>query len=67
MKTKTQRLCIYPKDIMRVTGRSERFSRSLIQKIRAQLGKAEHQFVTIDEFCSYTGLQEEKVKEIIRD
>ena len=38
-----ERLCIYPKDIMRVTGRSERYGRNLIQKIRQELKKETHQ------------------------
>lgn len=67
MKALPKRLCIYPKDIVRITGRSERFSRILIQKIKTKLGKAEHQFLTIEEFCQYTGLEEEKVKETITD
>ena len=67
MKTRTQRLCIYPKDIAKITGRSERFSRDLIQRIKLKLGKEEHQFITIEEFCNYAGLQAEMVKELIRD
>ncbi|QNS41714.1 hypothetical protein H0S70_01590 [Chryseobacterium manosquense] len=67
MKKPPQRLCIYPKDIVRITGKSERFSRDLIQRIRLKLGKEEHHFITIEEFCNYVGLQEEKVKELIRD
>lgn len=67
MKTRTQRLCIYPKDIAKITGRSERFSRDLIQRIKLKLGKEEHQFITIEEFCHYAGLQTEMVKDLIKD
>ena len=67
MKRPPQRLCIYPKDIVRITGKSERFSRDLIQRIKLKLGKEEHQFITIEEFCQYAGLQAEIVKELIRD
>jgi len=67
MKRPAQRLCIYPKDIVRITGKSERFSRGLIQRIRVSLDKKEHQFITIEEFCDYAGIDLEKVKEIIRD
>lgn len=67
MKRPPQRLCIYPKDIVRITGKSERFSRGLIQRIRISLDKKEHQFITIEEFCNYAGIDLEKVKEIIRD
>ena len=67
MKRPPQRLCIYPKDIVRITGKRERFSRDLIQRIKQKLGKEEHQFITIEEFCQYAGLQAEIVKELIRD
>jgi hypothetical protein len=55
------RLCIYPKDIQQVTGRSERYGRNLIKKIKEHLKKQQHQLVTVDEFCKYTGLQQESV------
>jgi hypothetical protein len=50
------RICIYPKDIMRITGKSERYGRKLLEKIKEKYSKEEHQFVTIKEFCSYSGL-----------
>lgn len=62
-----QRLCIYPKDVQRITGRSERYSRNLIRKIMLSLNKQEHQFVSVQEFCQFTGLEYEKVKEFITD
>lgn len=61
-----ERLCIYPKDIQIVTGRSERYGRNLIRKIKEAFSKKEHQFVTIDEFCTYTGLCSHTVKERLR-
>lgn len=67
MKKPPQRLCIYPKDIMRITGKRERFSRDLLNRIRLKLNKKEHQFVTIEEFCNYTGLDTNKVLELIKD
>lgn len=67
MKRPPHRLCIYPKDIVRITGKSERFSRDLIQRIKQKLGKEEHQFITIDEFCYYAGFEVEKVQELIKD
>jgi hypothetical protein len=41
---------------MLITGKSERYGRKLLEKIRLKHQKEEHQFVTIKEFCSYTGL-----------
>ena len=65
MKNKNVRLCIYPKDIQRITGKSERYSRALILKIRQYYNKPTHHFITIDDFCNYTGLSYEQVKEFI--
>lgn len=56
-----ERICIYPKDIMIITGRSERYGRNLIQKIKESTGKQKHQLVTIDEFCAYLGLDKAQV------
>ena len=67
MKKRMQRLCIYPKDVQRITGRSERYSRNLIRRIMQEINKKEHQFLTVSEFYIYTGIDEEKVKEIIKD
>ena len=55
------RMTIYPKDIQRITGRSDRYGRTLIRKIKTHFNKQDHQFVTIEEFCSYTGLKEDIV------
>ena len=55
------RLCIYPKDIMRITGRSERYGRHIIKKIKDELKKEPHQLVTIEEVCTYLGLKKEQV------
>ena len=54
------RLCIYPKDIQVITGRSDRYGRNLIKKIKDHFKKQQHQVVTVDEFCQYMGLQPER-------
>ena len=61
MKIEQKRVCIYPKDVQRITGKSYRYSRLLLLKIKKQCNKEEHQFVTIEEFCEYTGLKLELV------
>ncbi len=65
MKPQLTRICIYPKDIQRITGRSERYSRGLILKIKISLHKPEHQFLTVQEFCTYMGIPYESVRELI--
>ena len=60
------RVCIYPKDVQWITGKSERHCRRIINNIKACYQKERYQAVTIEEFCSYMGLRVEKVREIIR-
>jgi hypothetical protein len=60
------RLCIYPKDIQVITGRSDRYGRNLIKKIKDHFKKEQHQFVTVEEFCQFTGLQLEAVAKQLR-
>jgi len=67
MRTKIVRLCIYPKDIQRITGKSDRYSRELLRKIRLHLQKQEHQLVTVEEFSTYMGLSLEAVRQFIVD
>ena len=61
MKMQQTRLCIYPKDVQRITGKSERYGRMLLQKIKQYFEKEEHQFVTVEEFCLYTGIKKDEV------
>lgn len=63
----TKRLCIYPKDIKRITGKSERHARILLSKIREYLNKEPHQFITTHEFAEYYGIDQEKVEDFIID
>jgi len=58
---RTNRIIVYPKDIQRITGKSERYGRLLLKKIKGHLKKDDHQFVSVEEFCSYTGLKYEQV------
>ncbi|SDT96404.1 hypothetical protein SAMN04487762_0944 [Polaribacter sp. Hel1_33_78] len=52
-----KRACIYPKDIQRITGRSERYGRKLLNDIKEYLDKKPHQFITINEFSEYSGIE----------
>ncbi len=62
-----KRACIYPKDIQRITGRSERYGRKLLNDIRNYFGKESYQFVTIKEFVEYSGIEEEIVNKYLID
>lgn len=61
------RICIYPKDIVRITGKSERYSRKLLEKIKKEYSKKEYQFISVDEFCQFTGLKVEQVQPLLID
>lgn len=58
---KLKRIIIYPKDIQLITGKSERYGRNIIQKIKDHYNKEPHQLVSIKEFCNYMGLEEEEI------
>lgn len=59
------RICIYPKDIVRITGKSERYARKLLERIKKEYSKKEYQFISVDEFCQFTGLKVEQVQPLL--
>lgn len=61
----TKRVCIYPKDIQLITGKTERHGRRILQTIRENLNKEPHQFVTIQEFSEYSGIEVEVINQYI--
>lgn len=62
-----KRICIFPKDIQLITGRSARYGSKVINEIKAKLNKQPHQFVTIHEFAEHSGLDVELIKSFIID
>ncbi len=60
-----KRIIIYPKDIQRITGKSERYGRLILQKIRQELKKEKHQMITVEEFANYSGLEPEAIEPFI--
>jgi hypothetical protein len=65
MRTEPKRLCIYPKDIQIITGKSYRQSIRMLQTIRKELNKLQNELVSIEEFCQYTSLKQEQVQPLI--
>lgn len=65
MKKGLQRVCIYPKDVQIITGKSYRQSVRLFHKIKDEFNKTQKEFLTIDEFCEYTGIQYEQISHLI--
>lgn len=55
------RIAIYTKDIQNITGRSERTSRKMLAAMRKKYNKQKGEFITVEEFCSYSGFKAEQL------
>ena len=64
-QTIPNRIVIYAKDIMNITGRKERAARKLLAKIKKKYKKERGEFLSLTEFCNFTGLAESQVKEFL--
>jgi hypothetical protein len=64
---KTNRIIIYPKDVMRITGKSERYGRNLLNRIKENKAKAKRTFVSVSEFAEFTGLSVEEIASFLQD
>lgn len=64
-QTIPNRIVIYAKDIMNITGRKERAARALLAAIKKKFKKKKGEFVSVDEFCEFTGLKKESVREFL--
>jgi hypothetical protein len=62
-----KRIVIYPKDVQNITGRKELAARKLINKIKAEFGKTKQGFVTVNEFCKFTGIPPDEVYKFMID
>ena len=66
-KTIPQRAVIHSRDVENITGRKGRTAQRLLQKIRDYFGKQKFQFITVAEFCEFTGIDESIVKAYLLD
>ena len=64
-KLEAKRICIYPKDVQLLTGKSERSARKIIARLKIIHSKNKHQLVSVKEFCDYIGLEEMEVKKLL--
>ena len=62
-----KRIVIYTKDIMIITGKSERYSRIVLNKIRKQLNKKDYQLITLKEFSDYIGIPISDIENSLKD
>ncbi len=56
------RVCMYPKDVQRIMGKEYTQARRILKKIKESLKKEDHQYISVEEFCKYTGLPIEEVQ-----
>jgi len=56
------RIVIYAKDVMNITGRKERAARHLLAQIRKKYKKKKGSFITTKEFCEFTGIAEDQIR-----
>ncbi|MBT1686159.1 hypothetical protein [Dawidia soli] len=56
-----KRAVIYSKDIELITGKSGRYARKIMARMRKKLGKEKHQLISLGEFCAYMGLPEGEI------
>ena len=59
------RIVIYAKDIMNITGRKERAARKMLAMIKKNYNKKKGELISISEFCEFTGLKEENVNKFL--
>lgn len=57
-----KRMCINPKEVSVITGFTERYGRTVLNKIRKYCNKQPHQLITIEEFSNYYGFDPEEVR-----
>jgi spore coat polysaccharide biosynthesis protein SpsF (cytidylyltransferase family) len=60
-----KRIVLHTKAVMNITGKSERYSRELIKKMKEHYLKKSHQYVTIKECSQYLGLDVEEVEDVL--
>jgi hypothetical protein len=63
----SDKIIITPKDIQRMVGYCYKTSAKMHRQIRQYCGKAAHQFVTMEDFCAFTGLTLENAGKMLRD
>ena len=57
-----KRCVIYPKDVQLITGKSVRYGQELLTKIKEYYKKEPHQFITVQEFCAFSGIPLDEVE-----
>jgi hypothetical protein len=61
-----QRVVMYCKDVMTVTGLCEKSSRKLLRQLKEKFSKEKHQFVSVAEFSRFTGIPVAEVERSLK-
>jgi hypothetical protein len=61
MRSVRNRIVLQTKDIMLITGKSERTSRRMLKEIRKSARNSKVSFVSLEQFCAFTGMTREEV------
>jgi len=56
-----ERLCVYPKDVRKITGKSLRHAQNVLQTIRKEQNKKKHHAVTRKELADYLNMDEDDI------
>jgi len=54
-------------DVQWITGKSESGARRILRTIRKSLNKTKGQFITIEEFAAYTGIDPNEIRKYLDD
>lgn len=61
----SRRLCLYPKDVQLITGKSYKHARRYLTKIRQHYQKTPNQMITVLEFSCYSGVSVDEIWSVI--
>lgn len=61
-----ERIVIYPRDVEILLAKCERSAQDFLRQIRDALGKPPGAFITVREFCYFTQMDEDEVREQLR-
>ncbi|NTE03169.1 hypothetical protein G6M26_41725 [Agrobacterium tumefaciens] len=59
-----KRVCIYPKDVSQLTGKSVAQSQRVLRNLKLLLNKRKEQFITLQEYADYSGIDLELIRKI---
>ena len=66
MKNFPERLVVHAKDVMVIAGIGERGAQRLLEKTRKRYNRLPRSYVSIQDFCGFTGFNEEMVRVFLK-